>query len=161
MRTLYIIRHAKAEDHSLSKSDFYRNIIPKGQERAKRIANSLKEHLQVDENTLAITSTANRAVQTADIFCEALDYPTTSLEQSGTIYEAHFTDILNVINHVPDRFEKLLLFGHNPGLSSLANYLSHSETVLATSNVAILEFDHATSFSMASGGTARLVSQLS
>ncbi|MGO3239110.1 MAG: SixA phosphatase family protein [Sphingobacteriaceae bacterium] len=156
MRTLYIIRHAKAEEHHLSKSDFYRNLIPKGQERAHRIANVLQEYLQVDENTLAISLPANRAAQTADIFCEALQFPTTAMEQNGAIYDAHFMDILDVINQVSDQFDKLLLFGHNPGLSNLVNYLSHSEIILATSNVAILQFDHKITFSMVSGGTAKL-----
>ena len=157
MRTLYLVRHAKAEPHSLSKSDFYRNLMSSGVERARRIADHLHSMMHIDEKTLAITSPANRAAQTADIFCETLHYPVTSLTQNNAIYEAHFMDLLGVINQVPERFERLLLFGHNPGLSALVNYLSHADVRLATSNVAIIHFQNDLAFSMVSGGTGQLV----
>ncbi|HIY76625.1 MAG TPA: histidine phosphatase family protein [Candidatus Sphingobacterium stercorigallinarum] len=160
MRTLYLVRHAKAEPHSLSKSDFYRNLMSNGIERARRIADHLQAMIHIDKKTLAITSPANRAVQTADIFCEALHYPVTSLTQDNSIYEAHFMDLLGVINRVPESYERLLLFGHNPGLSALVNYLSHADIRLATSNVAIIQFEDDLAFSMVSGGTGQLVDVL-
>lgn len=156
MKTLYLIRHAKAEDHSLLKNDFNRNIISKGKERAIRIAHELRDELHVDEQTLVISSSANRAKQTADIFCEILGYPIDQIQETKAIYEAHFTDILAVINSVPDTIDKLVIFGHNPGLSNLTNYLSHAEVNLATSNVAILTLTEDLNFAELSGGTADL-----
>ena len=155
MSTLYVIRHAKAEEHNLSKSDFYRNIVPKGEDRARRIAGELSGRLAVDPRTLAITSPASRAIQTADLFCELLSYPTHRIEQNSSIYEAHFMDLLGGINQLAEAYDNLLLFGHNPGLSNLVNYLCQSEISLATSNVAILEFEDLP-FSMISGGSGRL-----
>ena len=157
MKTLILIRHAKAEEHSLSKSDFFRDLQPKGIERAKRIAASLSNKIKVDNKTLVISSTANRAIQTAEIFCPILQYPTSEIQQTENIYEAHFTEILNVINAVDDQYEQVLVFGHNPGLSNLTNYLSHSEVELATSNAAILKLEDGINFSMLSGGTATLI----
>lgn len=160
MKTLYLIRHAKAEEHSFSKDDFYRDLQKKGRERAERIAQKLKDSLKIDEKTLVISSSANRAIQTAELFCEVLGYAKESIQQTRDIYEAHFMDILKVINSVPDEYYTLLIFGHNPGLSNLTNYLSHSEIELATSNVSILQLEGALTFEMLGGGTANLVGLL-
>lgn len=160
MATLYLVRHAKAEEHSFTKEDFYRDLQKKGKDRAHRIAEELKQILQIDTKTLAISSTANRAIQTAEIFCSVLGYELDNIQQTKDIYEAHFTDILKVINTVSDSYDKLLVFGHNPGLSNLTNYLSHSEIELATSNVSILELEQGITFQMLAGGTANLVGLL-
>ena len=160
MKTLYLFRHAKAEEHSFSKDDFYRDLQKKGRERAERIAQKLKDSLKIDEKTLVISSSANRAIQTAELFCEVLGYAKESIQQTRDIYEAHFMDILKVINSVPDEYDTLLIFGHNPGLSNLTNYLSHSEIELATSNVSILQLEGDLTFEMLGGGTANLVGLL-
>lgn len=160
MKTLYLIRHAKAEEHSFSKDDFYRDLQKKGRERAERIAQKLKDSLKIDEKTLVISSSANRAIQTAELFCEVLGYAKESIQQTRDIYEAHFMDILKVINSVTDEYDTLLIFGHNPGLSNLTNYLSHSEIELATSNVSILQLEGDLTFEMLGGGTANLVGLL-
>ncbi|WP_433896219.1 SixA phosphatase family protein [Sphingobacterium mizutaii] len=160
MKTLYLIRHAKAEEHSFSKDDFYRDLQKKGRERAERIAQKLKESLKIDKKTLVTSSSANRAIQTAELFCEVLGYPKESIHQTRDIYEAHFMDILKVINTVPDEYDTLLIFGHNPGLSNLTNYLTHSEIELATSNVSILQLEGDLTFEMLGGGTANLIGLL-
>jgi len=160
MKTLYLIRHAKAEEHSFSKDDFYRDLQKKGRERAERIAQKLKDSLKIDEKTLVISSSANRAIQTAELFCKVLGYPQESIHQTRDIYEAHFMDILKVINSVPEEYDTLLIFGHNPGLSNLTNYLSHSEIELATSNVSILQLEGDLTFEMLGGGTANLIGLL-
>ena len=157
MNTLYLIRHAKAEEHTFTKDDFDRDLQQKGIDRANKIANELKKSLHVDEKTLVISSSANRAIQTAEIFCSILGYPIDSIQQTKDIYEAHFTDILRVINSVPSQYEKLVVFGHNPGLSNLTNYLSHSEIELATSNVSILQLEGDLTFEMLAGGTTKLI----
>ena len=156
MKTLYLVRHAKAEDHSLLKNDFNRQIISKGKERATRIAQELRKQLHIDDQTLVISSSAIRAKQTAAIFCDILAYPIDQSQETKEIYEAHFTDILAVINAVPDTVNKLVIFGHNPGLSNLTNYLSHADVNLATSNVAILTLPEGFNFAALSGGTAHL-----
>lgn len=160
MNTLYLIRHAKAEEHTFTKDDFDRDLQQKGIDRANKIANELKKSLHVDEKTLVISSSANRAIQTAEIFCSILGYPIDSIQETKDIYEAHFTDILKVINTVSNQYDKLLVFGHYPGLSNLTNYLSHSEIDLATSNVSILQLEGDLTFEMLGGGTANLIGLL-
>lgn len=156
MRSLFLIRHAKAVDISLSARDFDRDLQQKGIQRARKIALDLKKTLTIDQNTLFISSSANRAIQTAQIFASILDYPAENIRDSKELYDAHFIEILKVINTIEDQFNKVLVFGHNPGLSNLVNYLSHAEVALATSNVANLQLADEDTFNMLSGDTAKL-----
>lgn len=155
-KKLYIIRHAKAELFSFEKRDYDRNIIDKGQERASRIAHDLKEIFEITDNTLVISSSANRAVQTAEIFCPILNLSIDKIQQEKSIYEAYFKDILQVINEVDDSIDTLLVFGHNPGLSDLTNYICDSYIDLKTAHVACIELEDLLHFSELSGSTAHL-----
>src|SRR5690606_40397205 len=90
-KSLYIIRHAKAELPTFEKDDFDRDLLPKGINRAILIAKKLKTHLPAgDEKILVISSTANRAKQTAKIFCDVLGYPEELILWEPKIYEAHY-----------------------------------------------------------------------
>lgn len=152
---LYIIRHAKAEDHGLKKNDFDRDLIDKGRQRAKVNAERLKQEIQtIDERTLVISSTASRAAETAEIFCTILEYPLSKIQWEPNIYEAHYLIILKRINDVSSQYNRLLLFGHNPGLSDLISYISDEYVNLKTSHVGCLELEDGINFSILSANTS-------
>ncbi|GGH23002.1 phosphohistidine phosphatase [Sphingobacterium alkalisoli] len=155
-KSIYIVRHAKAEDHSLSKRDFNRDLINKGKERAHRIATELAPLVTVNEKTLVISSPANRAIQTAEIFCSILGYPAEKIQMEINIYEAHYLDILRVINNLTGSYESIWVFGHNPGLSDLTNYLCDSQVDLLTANVAIIGLENEVDFASLAGSTGNL-----
>ncbi|WP_238387235.1 SixA phosphatase family protein [Sphingobacterium olei] len=155
-KSLYIVRHAKAEEHSFSKRDFNRDLIGKGRERAHSIATELSPLVTIDEKTLVISSPANRAIQTAEIFSTILGYPAEKIQTEINIYEAYYLDILQVINNVTEPYESVWIFGHNPGLSDLTNYLCNSDIDLLTANVAIIELEKDIDFASASGSTGNL-----
>lgn len=156
-KTLYIIRHAKAELPTWDKKDYDRNIISKGIDRATAIAAQLKTILSIDKNTAVYSSSANRAIQTADIFCKALGFPIQDIQQTREIYEAHHLDILRVINQTADYVNTVLVFGHNPGLSNLSNYICDSYIDLKTSHVAVIKLEEGIDFASLSGGTGALL----
>jgi phosphohistidine phosphatase len=154
-KKIYLIRHGKAEDHSFLKRDYERNLVDKGKERAEIVAIKLNEQLQVN-NTLVISSSVNRAIQTAEIFAAHINYPLESIQLEKGIYEAYHRDILQVINQVNDDIETILVFGHNPGLSELTNYLCGVYIDLKTSHVAKIILPEGFNFSEVSGGTCHL-----
>lgn len=156
-KTLYIIRHAKAELPTWDKKDFDRNIIIKGIQRATEIASKLTPLLSINENTAVYASSANRAIQTAEIFCKVLGFPIQDIQQTREIYEAHHLDILRVINQTADHIDTLLVFGHNPGLSNLTNYICDSYIDLKTSHVAVIKLEEGIDFASLSGGTGALL----
>lgn len=155
-KTLYIIRHAKAELPTWDKRDFDRNIITKGIDRATTIAEYLKTFLSIRENTAVYSSSANRAIQTAEIFCKTLGFPLKDIQQTREIYEAHHLDILRVINQTANNIDTLLVFGHNPGLSNLTNYICDTYIDLKTSHVAVIELEEGIDFATLSGSTGNL-----
>ncbi len=64
-----------------------------------------------------LSSPALRAKTTANIFAETLGLGEPSYNQS--IYEASYTTLLKVVNGLPDAYDFVAMFGHNPGLSDL------------------------------------------
>lgn len=157
MKKLYLIRHAKAEDYSFAKKDYDRNLVAKGKERAKQIATLLKEELVLTPQSRVLSSSANRAIQTAELFCKILNYPVTEIRQDKNIYEARYLDILTSINQTSGSVENLLVFGHNPGLSDLAHYLTDTYIDLKTAHIAVIELEEGIDFTSLAGGTASLI----
>jgi phosphohistidine phosphatase len=122
MKTLFIIRHAKAVDRSLGIPDFERVLIKAGIKETKKIAKKFKElGIQPD---LFISSPANRAFETAKIFGTELGYSNKKIIIEDELYHSSsgisFVDILKELN---DEFNIVCLFGHEPTLSDLANFL--------------------------------------
>ncbi len=122
MKNLYIIRHSKAQEYAPDHSDFNRCLAEYGVEKATLIADHLAKH--IDGVDLIVSSPACRALETARIFGKALDYPTEDIVKLQPLY--HFGGIeyaMEIIEHVEDDVETLMLFGHNPTFNALAWHL--------------------------------------
>lgn len=140
MKTLYLIRHAKSswEDHILSDHD--RPLSDRGRKDAPIIGDILKSQKVIPD--LIISSTARRAIKTAKIFSSILEYPVENIVEDSTIYEATIQNLFKLINNIDDKFETVMLFGHNPGFTSLANLLGgKSIDNMPTSSSAKIELD--------------------
>lgn len=156
-KSLYIIRHAKAEEFSLKKKDFDRILMKRGIERAQNNALILKEQCSpINDKTLFVSSTAARAAQTAHIFAKVLGYPEDQIQWTPSIYEAHYLLILKRINDVSAEYDKILVFGHNPGLSDLVTYISNQYVDLKTAHIACLSIEEDLDYSTLSSNTATL-----
>jgi len=137
MKRIYILRHGKAEE-SYDKADFERELIDKGERKTKKIAKYLStKNLSID---LVLVSLAARTQQTADIIREDLSISKKKIQLEKALYLASLNSILEVIYAIPDHIENIILVGHNPGVSSLATYLSGEEVDwMPTSAVAAIE----------------------
>ena len=71
---------------------------------------------------LLVSSTAVRALATANAFSAAIHMPSPTLEPR--IYEAHHRTIQGLVEALPDTAERIMLFGHNPGFSLLCEHLT-------------------------------------
>ncbi|SFT10772.1 SixA phosphatase family protein [Sphingobacterium wenxiniae] len=156
-KMLYVVRHAKAEDYGMGKRDFDRDLVEKGIARANHIAKKLLVKIENEtERTLVISSTANRAAQTAKIFCNILGYPEERIQWEPTFYEAHQLFLLKKINDVPSLYDTVLIFGHNPSVSDFVDYVSDHIINLSTSEVACLQLEDNIDYSSLSANTAFL-----
>lgn len=122
MKHLYLIRHAKSSwDNNLI--DKERPLNMRGKKDAPYMGAILKEkNINPD---LIITSPAVRALTTAKIFSKKLNYPFEKIVIEPKIYAADSSNILKVIHELNDNYNLVMLFGHNPGITELAEYLSN------------------------------------
>ena len=126
MKTLYLVRHAKSSWENRNVSDFDRTLNDRGKRDAPFMAKLLKEkNIKVD---MLLSSPAVRALTTAKIFAEEFSFPEDKIVTDKNIYEADRSDLLEILMDTPDSADSLVLFGHNPGITYLSNYLCDFET---------------------------------
>ena len=108
---------------------------------------------------LLVSSPAKRALTTAQIFSQALQYPIKNIRTDSRIYESNKQGLLEVINSTPQSVDSLALFGHNPTLSELVAYLADRPYEdIPTSAIVHLHFLHADSWNEISAGTGMIKS---
>jgi len=138
MKTIYIIRHAKAGSSPFG--DFDRKLNEQGLKAAHLMAELLEEKNVVPN--LVLASPAARTMGTAEIFCDILNYPKESVEPRMEIYEGGAGRLLTIVQQVADSNDTVLIFGHNPTVTSLANLLSGGDIAsMATCGVVRLDLD--------------------
>ncbi|MCI5081007.1 MAG: histidine phosphatase family protein [Saprospiraceae bacterium] len=122
MKSLYLIRHAKSSWENPTLKDFDRPLNPRGQRDAPFMAKLLKG--KCPELDLIVSSPAKRAYTTASIFADAYHIPLDAIQLEKKIYDAYPEDILEIVNELPKNVKTVLVFGHNPTFTTLANLFS-------------------------------------
>jgi len=122
MRTLYLVRHAKSSWKNPGLDDFERPLNKRGHRDAPFMGKLLKK-MKVSPS-LIISSPATRAGVTARTIAEKINYPLEKIQYSENIYLAGERELLRLIERLDDNKKKVMLVGHNPGFTSLANYFT-------------------------------------
>jgi phosphohistidine phosphatase len=122
MKTLTILRHAKSswDDHSLS--DRERPLNARGKNDAPMMGRRLAA--AGIRPSLIVSSPAVRAWKTARAAARELNYPLEFLQRESQLYLATVDGILDVVAAQDNKFNNLMIVGHNPGLTDFANFLS-------------------------------------
>lgn len=140
MKTLTLVRHAKSSWKDSTLGDRERPLNKRGEHDAplmsKRIiAAGIRP-------SLIISSPAVRAWSTAKILAQEMNYPLEFLQREDSLYLASQDSILDVLVAQEAEFNNVLLVGHNPGLTTFANYLSPGLTDnLPTAGVVSVSFE--------------------
>jgi len=152
-KQLLLVRHGKSDWGNLDLKDFDRPLNKRGKENAPEMAERLVQRgFKFD---LIVSSPAKRAKSTAKFFAEAFQVDDIQYEES--IYEANTTALLKVINGLDDSAETVIMFGHNPGFTDLANELSDADIYnIPTAGMVLMSFPF-DSWKMVSRGTGELV----
>ncbi len=130
MKTVYFIRHAKSSWNDMSLRDFDRPLNKRGKRDAPFMAQKLRE-FGVEPDAI-VSSPANRAITTATHFAKALDVLPQNIIHEATIYEAYATTVLKLVQTQPNNLQTILVFGHNPAFTMIANLFkrgSHIDNV--------------------------------
>ena len=119
MKTVFFIRHAKSSWSDMSLKDFDRPLNKRGKRDAPMMAEKLQE-MGVRPDAI-VSSTANRAITTAAHFAKALGIAKGDIVRTPSIYEAYSSTVLKIVQNQPNNWQTILVFGHNPAFTSIAN----------------------------------------
>lgn len=137
-RILTLVRHAKSSWGDPDVHDFDRPLNDRGLRSAPKMAKRLADaSYSVDA---IISSPAKRAITTAEIIAKEIDFD--GIEQNVEIYNAAIDILLTLVGSLDDKFNSVMLVGHNPGLTILCNYLSNARIDnMPTCSIAQIQFD--------------------
>ena len=140
MKKLYLIRHGKSSWDEPGLPDMKRPVTESGVRKTDRIIKYLNDHgITAD---LIISSPAERAYQTAVQVAGGIGYPVDKIKVDRKIYEDYYDRILDLIYATPDDVNSLMIFGHNPTITHLANLFLHPGIeLLPTTGVACISFN--------------------
>ena len=140
MKELILVRHAKSSWKDPALRDHERPLNKRGKRDAPEMGERLaRRGCRPD---LFISSSAVRALETARTFAVKLGYPPEDIQTEERIYHASVGELLEAIRCVEASVVNLMLFGHNPGLTELANRLGSREIHnLSTCALLHLRFD--------------------
>ena len=124
MKVLYLLRHAKSDWSIGGQNDFDRGLNKRGLSNAPFMGKILKERgVQPD---MILSSPAKRAKLTSAMVSEQLDL-SDRVEFNEEIYEASPRTLLKLVNELSPDQNEVMLVGHNPTFTYLAEYLTKEE----------------------------------
>ncbi len=121
MKTLHLIRHAKACNGYLSTSDIERPLNDQGKSACAVMAQRI-----VDAGCSfnhVFCSTANRAQQTITGISQALEEKEVSWIIDDQLYTFDSQEILRWCMKLDGALDDVVIVGHNPALTEFCNYL--------------------------------------
>ena len=122
-RELILIRHSKTIIAEMGMRDFDRPLKKDRTDDAKNMAKYLKGLGLKPE--LILCSPALRTKQTAELFCEKLNYDYNKIVFDERLYESSAEEYLQVISETESEITTLVVIGHNPSVSFLAGKLAN------------------------------------
>jgi phosphohistidine phosphatase len=138
MKTLFLMRHAKAGREEAALSDRDRPLTDRGLRDARSMGQRLAQrHIKPG---LLVASPAVRTLTTARIVARELAYEPDEIAVAYTLYEAHPNDVLKVIQELDDKLNCVVLFGHNPSFGELAHRFAPEIDHMPPGAVAEFEF---------------------
>ena len=106
---------------------------------------------------LLISSPAKRAITTAHYFADEFQYPSFDIQVEERLYFCGVKGWINTLKSQSDEYRSVLLFGHNPEITQIVDWLSGDEgDALPTCTIVQLELD-LNSWSELSSDSARLL----
>ena len=120
-KQLLICRHAKSSWNDASLRDFDRPLNKRGERDAPEMGRRLAQRgIRPD---LIMASSAVRALQTAHHYANQLAYPLDRLLTNPHQYAATTRQLITLLQGTAPEVQTLLLVGHNPESTELANLL--------------------------------------
>lgn len=122
MKELYLLRHAKSSWDSPANTDHERPLNRRGLNDAPEMAARLAT--RGDLPNKIICSSAVRAQTTAALIAEGIGYKLADLKIEANAYSFSADDVIEQIKSLDSQYESVMLVGHNPAYTIVANLFS-------------------------------------
>ncbi|MBC20265.1 MAG: hypothetical protein CMJ74_08400 [Planctomycetaceae bacterium] len=136
MKTMLLLRHAKSSWKDAGQTDHARPLNKRGIRDAPRMGRLIAEQSLTPD--LIVSSSAVRAVLTARAVSKAID-GLAPLVEEDELYLASPGTYIDTARYLEEGFQRILLVGHNPGISELLHTLTGHDTAMPTAALAQIE----------------------
>jgi phosphohistidine phosphatase len=124
-RLLIICRHAESNDPYPFQPDFERELTKNGIHQANITGQWIRDNFQKVD--VLLSSPARRASATARQIASRLYLDAEDITYDPELYNARESVLMNALGRLPATAERVVLVGHNPGITRLARTLSEQQ----------------------------------
>lgn len=121
-KTLTLVRHAKSNWSNPEWTDLDRPLTKRGEEDLPIMSRLIA--LKIATPDTIYSSPAMRAITTARGYARELNYPESKIVIDQQIYERGSRHIIELLKYLPEEISSVMIFGHNPDITSLTSYFS-------------------------------------
>jgi phosphohistidine phosphatase len=140
MLSLILLRHGKSGWDDPRLDDFHRPLAPRGLRDVPEMGRRLSRRARRPD--LIVSSTATRAISTARAVARELGYREDRILEEARLYHASPEMMMDCARRAPDGVRTLMIVGHNPGMTELANMFGGGRIDnMPTSGMLCVEFD--------------------
>ena len=122
MKTLFLLRHAKASKDDPALPDLKRPLSERGFSDARVVSEALRQQDLIPEKI--ISSNAVRAYTTAFVFAATFEKVSGDIELTETLYDCTEKEYLEAIAGISNEFSSCMIAGHNDTISQVADTLT-------------------------------------
>lgn len=139
-RIITLVRHAKSSWDNPEWSDLERPLNKRGNKDLPMMSQLIAS--KIEKPDLIYSSPAVRAITTAKAYAEAFGFEQDKIIVDKEIYERGSRYIIELIKNINPKWKSIMIFGHNPDMTSLASYFTgdYFQNV-PTSGTVCVEFD--------------------
>lgn len=140
MKRVVIVRHAKSVHYGYD-NDFNRDLTDRGEADAEKISLKLQSMNLLPD--LVVSSPAMRALHTATIFCQNLNYNPHKIQQERDLYDGLTTqELVDFLQKLPEEIKTVYIFGHNPSVYYMVyNLVKYFNSDMPTCSTVALDFE--------------------
>ena len=121
MKELYVVRHAKSSWDNPQQTDFERPLNERGKNDADLMSKKLQEYSILPDYILC--SNAKRTRQTLKRLLKNMPVSEDRIEYKNELYLASAQTLSLEISKLSDKYNKVMVIAHNPGVTDFTNYL--------------------------------------
>jgi phosphohistidine phosphatase len=139
-RYLYLLRHAESAEKQLHENDKDRALSSRGIKEALMMGAYLfKQNTPLN---IIMSSTAARALTTANLVADALRIDSDKISPQEDLYEASPRTFLQFVSQLENDYQHVMCVAHNPTISYLAELFTKSEIGdMVPGGLSIISFD--------------------